>query len=144
MRYVKLFLFSAVLLISGGCASQDCKPVKGTVLTGTDTAIIGVFIDKKGYPQVTVDTVTVHPTQKIVFAGPDKFEIFFKDPKSYIGKVEYRSENGIIIIDVPKDIFEQARKEGNSTAGALKELLYRYGIRANGKVTDPTVRVTPH
>ncbi|MES2824189.1 MAG: hypothetical protein V4732_11350 [Pseudomonadota bacterium] len=141
MHYVKLFLFSAVLLMSGGCASQNCKPVKGAVLPGTDTAIVGLYLDKEGFPQSSVDPVTVRPGQKIIFAGPDKFEIFFKDPKSFIGKVEYRSENGIVIIEVPRDIFEQARKEGKSTSGAIKELLYRYGIRANGKVTDPTIHV---
>jgi hypothetical protein len=143
MRYVKLFLFSVVLLVSGGCASQDCKPQKGAVLSGTDTAIVGLYIDQKGYPQASVDTVTVRPGQKIIFAGPDKFEIFFKDQKSFIGKPEYFSENGIVIIEVPKDIFERARKEGRATSGTIKELLYRYGIRANGKITDPLIRVVP-
>ncbi len=144
MRYVKLFLFSVVLLVSGGCASQDCKPQKGAVLSGTDTAIVGLFIDKKDSPQASVETVTVRPGQKIVFAGPDKFEIFLKDQAAPFEKTEYQSENGIVIIQIPKDIFERARKERNSIASPLRELLYRYGIRANGKVTDPTIRVIDH
>jgi len=137
MRYLKLILITFATFMSAGCASLDCKPNKGVVLPGTDTAIVGVYIDKNGYPQATVDTVTVRPGQRIVFTGPEKFEIFFKDQKTPIEKPNIQSASGIVVIEIPKDIFERQR----ATNAALKELLYRYGIRANGKVTDPTIRV---
>lgn len=140
MRYINFFIVTAMLLVLGGCASLDCKPNKGAALEGTDTAIVGLYIDKNGYPQAEVDKVKIYPGQKIVFVGPERFEILFKDQKSPIGKQEVQSSNGIVVIDIPRDIFERDQRE-SKTADIKKELLYRYGIRVNGKVTDPDIWV---
>ena len=139
MRYIKFLFASFAMLMSVGCASLDCKPTKGVVLPGTDTAIVGIYIDKKGYPQATVDTVTVKPGQKITFVGPDKFEILFKNQISPISKLETGTSNGILVIEIPKEIFERQQSAKNTVE--IRELIYKYGIRANGKVTDPTIRV---
>jgi len=139
MRFFKILLITFSTFISAGCASLDCKPNKATVLPGTNTAIVGIYIDKNGFPQPTVDTVVVRPGQKIIFSGPDRFEIFFKDQRTPIEKLEVQSNNGIVIIDIPKDIFERQQRAAN--IASTKEILYKYGIRANGKETDPTIRV---
>ena len=142
MRYFKFLFASFILLISTGCASLDCKPTTSKALPGTDTAVVGLYIDKNGYPQANIDTVRVFPGQKIVFVGPEKFEIFFKNQSSPIDNFEARTSNGILTIEIPKDIFErEQRKQRAATANELKEIIYRYGIKANGKVTDPTIIV---
>lgn len=138
MRYVNFFISMCTLVILQSCASVDCKPEKGKALQGTETAIVGLYIDKNGYPQALVDTVKVYPGQKIIFAGPDRFDILFKDQKSPIGKLEVQSSNGTITIEIPRDIFERDQRE-TKTTDTKKQLQYRYGIRANGKTTDPVI-----
>lgn len=142
MRYVNMFFALITMLLLASCASFNCIPEKGTALSGTDTAIVGIYIDKNGYPQVNIEKVTVYPGQKIIFAGPDKFDIVFKDQKSPIGRLEVQSSNGIVVIEIPRDIFERNQREQKAlTSGDIKELLYRYGIRANGKITDPEISI---
>jgi hypothetical protein len=144
MSYIKIFLFTLVMLVSSGCASQGCKPQAGAALRGTETALVGVYIDEKGFPQANVDTVTILPGQRIVFAGPDEFDIFFKDQRSPIDKFEVKSTNGIVVIEIPKDIFERERANSKAPSPTTtKDLLYRYGIRVKDKVTDPTIHVRP-
>ena len=138
MRHVNFYAVTILMLFLSGCTSQGCKPDKGTVLKGTDTAIIGLYLDGNAYPQATVDKVIVHPGQKIILAGPEKFDILFKDQKSPIGRLEIQSSNGIVVIEIPKDIFERNQRESKTT-DMKKELVYRYGIRVNGKVTDPEI-----
>lgn len=140
MRYVKYFFIIGIFLMLGACARYDCKPRIATVLPGTDTAVVELYIDKNGFPQAYVETVRVYPGQKIVFIGPDKFEIFFKDQRSPIGRFEAQSDNSIVAIEIPRDIFE--RDQRDSREKELKEkLFYRYGIRANGKITDPGIEI---
>lgn len=140
MRYVNFFMAIVILSILGGCKTLDCKPDKGVALEGTETAIVGLYIDKNGYPQANVKSVKVYPGQKIIFAGPDKFDIFFKDQKTPTGRFEIPSSNGVVTIEIPNDVFEREQRESKST-DTKKELIYRYGIRANGKVTDPEIVV---
>lgn len=137
MRYL---IAVAMLLVLGGCATNDCKPLIGEVLQGTDTAIVGLYIDEKGFPQANVETVTVYPGQKIVFAGPNQFDIRFKDQKSPIGELEVSSSSGVVVVAIPENIFDQYDRATKAAGGELiKELIFKYGIRANGKETDPTV-----
>lgn len=139
---MRFMIFVVMLLVMGGCATRDFNPEVGMVLPGTDTAIVGLYIDKKGFPQTKIEKVTVYPGQKIIFAGPDQFDILFKDQKSPIGKLEVRSSNGIVVIEIPENIFDQydrvSKAAGNSE---IKELIYSYGIRVNGKVTDPSIHI---
>ena len=141
MRYFKIFFATIVLFISAGCASLDCKPTTGKALPGTDTIVVGIYIDKKGYPQANIDTIRARPGQKIIFVGPDKFEIFFKDQNSPIDSQEVRTSNNVLTIEIPENIFEREQRKSKAT-DSLKELIYRYGIRANGKETDPQIVVS--
>lgn len=144
MRYLKFIILSLVILISSGCAvRQDCKPQSGVVLPGTETAIVGLYIDEKGFPQANYEKVIVKPGQKILFAGPEEFEIVFKEKRSPIGKLEIKSTNGIVVIEIPQNIFERETRNANNAA-SIKELIYRYGIRVKGKETDPSIHVRPN
>jgi hypothetical protein len=142
MRYVNFILISSLLLLISACKTLDCKPTTGSVLQGTDVATVGIYIDKNGYPQVTEEKVVVAPGQKIIFVGPTQFDILFKDQKSPIEKPEVRTSNSILTIEIPKDIFDREDRK-NPANKSKNELSYRYGIRVNGKVTDPEIVVRP-
>jgi hypothetical protein len=110
-----------------------------SVLSGTNTAVVGIFIDKNKYPNA-VDTIVVYPGQKILFAGPDQFEIFFKDNKSPVKDSVLRSSNGSLVVEIPTDIFERNLGKSSSTR-AKRELLYRYGIKVGDMVKDPNILI---
>lgn len=136
-KYLLIFLAS---LIFTSCSTNTPIKNKSEALRGTNTVVVGIYLDKNGYPQATDETIHIGPGQKIIFAGPDQFDIFFKDQKSPTQETEIRSKAGLIIIDIPKDIFEKEQRAEKSTS-TIKELFYRYGIRANGKITDPNINV---
>jgi len=142
MRYTNIFIFSAALLCLASCKTLDCKPKSGSVLQGTNTATVGLYIDKNGYPQADVQDVTVAPGQRIVFVGPNQFEILFKDQRSPIENLEVRTSNGILTIDIPKDVFDKEDRKNPENKGK-NEIIYRYGIRVNGKTTDPSIHISP-
>lgn len=138
MRFKIISLLAITMLMASGCMSA------GRVLTGTDTAVVGIYIDKNGFPQPSVDPVIVVPGQRIVFAGPADFEIQFKDQRSPIDALNVKSDDGIVRIDIPRDVLEKSARQNAATgADQRKPEEYRYGISANGKVTDPTVRIYP-
>lgn len=139
----KVVAASVFLLSLSGCASVECvKKNTEEVLPGTSTALVGLYIDKNGYPQANVETVVVAPGQRIVFVGPEKFEIVFKDKKSPVPQFDLSARNGVLILDIPKDVFAQEDKDDRTNIGK-DEISYKYGIRANGKETDPEIRVRP-
>lgn len=140
MKISTYFSILAISFLCVSCSHNDKDPTKSEALNGTDTAVVGIYLDSNGYPQPTDKEIKVRPGQKIVFAGPDKFDIFFKDQKSPIPETDLQSTNGIIIIEIPKEIFEKEQRTSKSTT-TINEIIYRYGIRANGKVTDPNVNV---
>ena len=127
-------------LLFSGCSHFEKKCYTDQPLDGTNTAIVGIYLDKNGYPQANVEQVNVHPGQRVLFAGPDRFDIFFKDQRSPNGQIEFKSINGVAVVDIPRDIFDRGAR---TAAVSTRELLYRYGIRANDKETDPTIRITP-
>ncbi len=135
----RFICFIGLALYLSGCASYHCKSEVGGALPGTDTALVGIYIDKNGYPQATVKDVRVHPGQKITFVGPDKFDILFKDQRSPIDLFEVSSSKGVLVIEIPRDAFSRQKM----AATTVRELVYRYGIRVNGKVTDPTIHIDP-
>jgi len=141
---MKVFnILSALVLIMGvsGCASKSCEPKVGTALPGTNTAIVGVYLQKDGTPQETVKEVVVHPGQNVLYAGPDEFSIIFKNKKTPNGSVENQSRNGVVLIKIPTDIFE--RKEFLEEFRKNNSLVFDYGIKVNGKEYDPPLRVVP-
>jgi hypothetical protein len=142
-------LFVMFLLVGnvGGCVASDTHMNSSVMdrlptsyaVTGTATAIVGIGIDKKGMPLETVKEVVLLPGQKVVFAGPDKFKIEFKNKKAPSSEVSYESENGVVIVKVPKSIFKSP-----AYARELKEkgfVQFNYSIFINGRELDPTLVV---
>ena len=132
-----------VLVGLSGCRYFDRGAQEGKALAGTETALVGVYVDKEGYPHPTVEQVSVHPGQKIIFGGPEKFDIVFKDQRSPTGRLEIASVGGIVTIEIPKDILERENRAKIADGKNTKDLVYRYGIRVNGKLTDPTIHISP-
>lgn len=144
MNYMKISMLFLTVCFFTGCEHLHNSKKQGKVLPGTDTAVVGIYIDDKGYPQASVDTVNVIPGQRIFFAGPRRFEIIFKDQRSPVGKLELSSVDGSIVLDIPRDIFERNKTTTTvSAADVSKELIYRYGIRVDGKLTDPIIHISP-
>ena len=134
----KLVAVGTVLAVLSGCASIDCGPEKlrtGYALSGTNTVVVGIGIDKNGIPKETYKDVVAYPGQKVLYAGPDEFSIIFKNRKTPNRKVENKSSNGVVVIEIPKDILE--RKEFIEEFRKNNQLVFNYGIKANGKELDP-------
>lgn len=108
-------------------------------LQGTNTAVVGIAVDRKGIPLETVKEVVLKPGQKAIFAGPDEFFIVFKDKKAPAEKLRYVSKNGVIRIDVPKDIFNEPRYA--EEAKRNNYIKFHYSIIVNGKELDPPLIV---
>lgn len=141
---MRLFKFLAIVfgvVFVVGCASNRCELGAASALAGTDTAVVGIGIDKNGYPKEVYSEVVLHPGQKVIYAGPDRFSIIYKNKKSPTGKVKYDSVNGVVVIEVPNDIFE--RKEFVEEFRKNKKLVFDYGISANGKELDPPLSIIP-
>jgi len=143
VRITKVSVVVIFVSLLVGCSGFHRSHDQGKVLPGTNSAVVGVYIDKNGYPQATIDQVKVSPGQRVVFVGPEKFDILFKDQRSPIGKLEVSSSTGILVVDIPRDIFESPRTTNFPQTTDIKALIYRYGIRVNGKVTDPSIIVEP-
>lgn len=141
MRQFKLLMMIFGVVFIAGCASNKCELGAAYALAGTDTAIVGIAIDKNGYPKEVYSEVFLHPGQKVIYAGPERFSITYKNRKSPTGKVRYDSVNGVVVIDIPNDIFE--RKEFVEEFRKNKKLVFDYGISANGKELDPPLSIIP-
>ena len=137
MHFIKLIMASTVVSLVG-CASIDCDPNKlktGYALPGTKTVVVGIGLDKDGIPKETFKDVVAYPGQKVLYAGPDEFSIVFKNKKTPNRKVENASVNGVVVIKIPEDILE--RKEFVEEFRKNNQLVFDYGIKANGKELDP-------
>lgn len=141
---MKLFKLCAIvfgIVFVGGCVSNKCELGAASALIGTDTAVVGIAVDKNGYPKEIYSEVFLHPGQRVIYAGPDRFSIVYKNEKSPTGKVKYDSVDGVVVIDIPDDIFE--RKEFSEEFRKNKKLVFDYGISANGKELDPPLSIIP-
>lgn len=145
MNMLKFFVFLACFALVSGCTAQS-RVDNGSItrgdklptsyaLPGTTTAVVGIGIDKKGIPLETVKEVVLKPGQKVIFAGPDRFLVSFKNKKSPSGKLRYESGNGIITVVIPRDILDKPeyREEFNKK----KFVRFDYSIIVNGKELDP-------
>ena len=63
--------------------------------------------------------------------------------RSPTGRLEIASVGGIVTIEIPKDILERENRAKIADGKNTKDLVYRYGIRVNGKLTDPTIHISP-
>lgn len=125
-----------------GCASIDCKNEQGQIvhpLPGTNTAVIGIGIDKHGVPTLAAKEIILEPGQKALFAGPDEFTVIFKNKKTPNRKIDNSSKNGVVVIQIPTAIFEQREfVEEYRQSGQVK---FSYGVMVNGKELDPDIIV---
>lgn len=137
-------LIVSMLCFFAGCASAVDR--KGSsvnterlptsyALKGTSTAVVGIAIDDKGYPLETVKEIILKPGQRAIFAGPDEFQIIFKDKKIPNNKTTYRSVSGTVTVDVPKDILD--RPEFREEFAKTKQIRFNYAIRVKDRELDP-------
>lgn len=138
MSYMKFAITAVLFGVLSGCATAGNKADRlpsSYALPGTSTAVVGIALDKTGMPLETVKEVVLLPGQKVIFAGPDRFSIIFKNRKSPNKKVKYESGNGVVAVTIPKDILdnpefvEEYRKN--------KFLRFDYAINVNGRELDP-------
>ena len=151
MNVIKVLATISCVFFMAGCvsASADRESERQSVISkklpvsyalpGTTTAVVGIGIDKKGIPLETVREIVLLPGQKVVFAGPDRFQVSFKNKKAPTQQLRYESQNGTITVVVPKDILDQP-----AFAREFKEKEYvrfDYSIIVNGKELDPPLIV---
>ena len=144
MKFMKIFLAVGCFFVIGGCVAANVDqggvgdnkrlPVS-YALSGTSTAVVGIAVDKNGIPKETVREIVLLPGQKVLFAGPDQFQIAFKDRKSPNKKIKYESRNGVIVIDIPKEILD--RGEYVEEFKKYNYVKFNYSIFVNGKELDP-------
>lgn len=134
-----LIFFSAV-----GCTAQNSDLQKppatkrlpvSYALPGTTTAVVGIAVGKDGIPQETVREIVLLPGQKVLFAGPDRFQIVFKQKKSPNNIIRQDSKDGTIVVKIPKDILR--RGEFVEEFKRNKFVRFDYSIIVNGKELDP-------
>lgn len=141
MSVIRIILISVVTVMLFGCANNNDKwHHTGKALPGTDTAVVSISLDDKGVPVDGVEKLELHPGQRVIYAGPSEFVIFFKNKKSPVKDVERRSNDGVVIIEIPTDIFE--KPEFVEEFRRNKFLRFDYGIRVNGKELDPPMVIT--
>ena len=138
MRFLKFMTAAMIFGVVSGCASAgsgEKKLPSSFALQGTKTAVVGIALDKKGFPMETVREVVLQPGQKVIFAGPDRFFIAFKGKKSPARKIKYESENGVVTVVIPKDIFENSELVEEYRKNNF--LKFEYAINVNGRELDP-------
>jgi hypothetical protein len=138
MNLIKCVLLVFFIGIISGCSAMQAPTERlrpSYALQGTSTALVGIALDKNGMPLETVSKVVLKPGQKVIFAGPDRFAISFKNKKSPSGKLKYESGNGVVTIVIPKDIFD--RPEYREEVAKNKYIRFDYAINVNGRELDP-------
>lgn len=139
--FTRLIALAGILMVAGCSAVSSEIKNHHTVypMPGTNTAVVGIGLDRHGVPFLAAKEIIVEPGQKVLFAGPDEFTVVFKNKKSPNRKIDNSSIGGVVRIDVPSEIFEQRefaeefRKNG--------EVKFSYGVVVNGKELDPDLIV---
>lgn len=142
MRYVKLFYVGIIISVLCGCSSVDYKPDElrtGYALPGTNTVVVSISLDKKGVPKENFKDIVVYPGQKVLFAGPDEFQIVFKNKKTPNRRIDNKSSKGVVLIKIPEGILEQP--EFIEEFRKNNQLVFDYAIWVNGVELDPPMIV---
>lgn len=138
-----LLMFSVVGCVAAGPEATHAESTKNLpvsyALQGTSTAVVGIAVDQKGFPLETVREIVLRPGQKVIFAGPDRFQIVFKDKKSPNNMIRQESKNGTITVNIPKDILVNGAYVDEFKRN--KYLKFNYSIFVNGKELDPPLIV---
>lgn len=136
MKILKWF-FLLIIFSANTFAAQaiNAKLPPAYALKGTSTAVVGIALDEKGFPVETVSKIVLKPGQKVIFAGPDRFQLVFKNRKSPSRAMKYSSKNGVVTVAIPADIFEQ--KKFIEEAKRNETIRFDYSIIVNGQELDP-------
>jgi hypothetical protein len=160
------FLPLAALIVLTGCttvklenkiADMD-KHHKHTVhvIKNTNTAIVGIPLTKEQKLPKSLEKlkIKVKTGQKVVFAGPEKFEIFAKDNNFAVLGINTQTSNcdkasqdcigskdGVINITIPKpkDISNPALVK---ELREKKKIIVPFGIRIDGDEIDPEMEIS--
>ncbi len=138
MKNISLFsaaVFLGLLSVCTFAIDKANRLPSALALPGTSTAVVGIALDKTGFPVETVREVVLLPGQKVIFAGPDRFSIVFKGRKFPGKKVKYESVNGVVSISIPKDVLD--RSEFIEEYRKNKSVTFNYAINVNGRELDP-------
>lgn len=138
MRFFNILTLCVLTVFFSGCSIAQTKNDKlpsSYVLQGTNTALVGIALDRKKFPLETVKEVVLKPGQKVIFAGPDKFLIYFKNKKTPLKDLRFESKDGVISMVIPRDIFD--RPEFAEEYKRNKFLRFDYAINVNGRELDP-------
>lgn len=130
------FLFLMIFISIATFATEPCTKKKCKVISGTNTIVITISVDEEGNPLPSLtELLALKPGQRIVFAGPEEFTIFFKDQKTPFKESEFKSKEGVVTLKIPEKIFEDKRffDEVYGDSG----ISFNYGVRVNGREFDP-------
>ena len=133
-----ILCFTLIIMSIGAFAIEPCTKKKCKVISGTNTIVITISVDEEGNPLPSVtELLVLKPGQRIVFAGPEEFIIFFKDQKTPFKESEFKSKEGVVTLKVPEKIFEDKRffDEAYRESG----ISFNYGVRVNGREFDPPI-----
>ena len=139
----KSLIVCAAVFLSACSTVKDHKDIRNDsvykAVAGTKTVVVGLPLDGSGAPDKKIEKfeIIMAPGQKVVFAGPEKFSIFFKERKSPVDAVETGSKDGVVIIKIPRDILDNPKyQEELKNNGSL---VFNYGVNVNGKIIDPRI-----
>ncbi len=133
-----ILCFTLIIMSIGAFAIEPCTKKKCKVISGTNTIVITISVDEEGNPLPSItELLVLKPGQRIVFAGPEEFSIFFKDQKTPFKESEFKSKEGVVTLKVPEKIFEDKRffDESYRESG----ISFNYGVRVNGREFDPPI-----
>lgn len=163
MKHVKFLPLAMLALLTSCAVAVDNRTTVETdssyknvvtVIANTNTAIVGVPLtkDQKLPKSLEKLKIKIKVGQKVVFAGPEKFEIFAKDDKFAVLEINTRtsacdkaskecigSKEGVININIPKVI------SNPTLARELKEkkkIIVPFGIRIDGYEIDPEMEIS--
>ena len=147
MKNIRMYKYLLVFLVVGGLLSGCSLRCKTDPIPGTETAAVIISVGKNKIPKVNKEVVTVYPGQRLVFVGPEKFILRYREefpferddenepdpqcPES----TEICTDDGVITLRV-------LEKYGNILKQKdVDEILIKYDVIVNGVVLDPYVRI---
>lgn len=143
MKILNSLFVASFLLLSGCSVVKDNASTQEVYhpVAGTKTAVVGLSLNKDGSPRESLAKlkIYVYPGGRVVFAGPDQFSIYFKNRKSPDGVLRELSEEGVVVVSVPENLFKlpEFEKEYNDN----KSVTFNFGIVAGEKDIDPQIVV---
>jgi len=136
----KLFIVPLVFFVTACSIAKEHK-VNDTFrpVSGTKTVVVGLPLDKNGAPDKKIADfkIIMNPGQKIVFAGPEKFSVFFKNRKSPTDLIKNNSRDGVVTIRIPRDLLDKPIYQDELKKNGFVE--FNYGVDVEGKEIDPKI-----